>query len=878
MNPQVETILSSRSWMKQSSTVKGARMMEAEGGCGVVGLASSVPLAGKHILKPLEQMHNRGNGKGGGIAAVGLSAEQLGVSEEVLRTNYLVQVAYLKPDVRRSLESEFIDPCYDVSKVYEVETSTDKKVLGTLEVKPPAVWRYFCRVKSSVLDQFMKDNKLEDMDRQKAEDEFVYQNSFRTNHKWYASSGMAAFVMSHGRNMLVLKIVGYAEDVIRYYKLDEFKAHVWIGHQRYPTKGRVWHPGGAHPFIGLDEALVHNGDFANYHSVSEYLAQRNIAPLFLTDTEVAVLLFDVLNRTYSYPLEYIIEALAPTTERDFFLLPDEKKRVYKAVQRTHIHGSPDGPWLFIIGRNSYYENRLQLMGITDTSMLRPQVFALVDGDVQIGLIASEKQAIDSALESISQEVPSVPRYADKYWNARGGSYTDGGAFIFSLHQQKETPGSLRLICTNKFGTMVTVPNSSWDKAEDLKLTKRLPRVPRAGDLGEQFAVRKDPVSEFKLFKQKLHEMTGSELNSLFAQMVKSASAGDASMNEYLRILTLMIDRRYPTGKFRRSRIVDKANEAIETILRALPRIEADDRSLYALVDRKNISKMRPPQSPYSILVLDCADFPMEGEDGASFVIRAAKDLGWNRVILFGCHGQRFFGCGLGPKSKGFRLDVYGSPGDYLASGLDGADIRVHANGQDQLGQILNDGKLVVQGDVGQTFMYGAKGGEAYVLGNAAGRPLINAVGRPKVVINGTCLDYLAESFMAGNPLYGGGFVVLNGISFDGDGKLVELPEPYPGGNLFSLASGGAIYVRDPRKLVGEDQLNGGRLAKLTPEDWNLILPYLKENERLFDIPVDDFLLRVDGSRKNPEEVYRKIEPVPMVTLAGKKQVQETGDS
>ena len=66
------------------------------------------------------------------------------------------------------------------------------------------------------------------------------------------------------------------------------------------------------------------------------------------------------------------------------------------------------------------------------------------------------------------------------------------------------------------------------------------------------------------------------------------------------------------------------------------------------------------------------------------------------------------------------------------------------------------GKLVVYGDVGQTFMYGAKGGEVYVMGNAAGRPLINAVGRPRVVINGTALDFLAESFMAGTPLEGGG--------------------------------------------------------------------------------------------------------------------------
>ena len=126
-----------------------------------------------------------------------------------------------------------------------------------------------------------------------------------------------AFVLSQGRNMLILKIVGYAEQIVTYYKLEDFKAHVWIAHQRYPTRGRVWHPGGAHPFCGLNEALVHNGDFANYYSVTEYLAQRNVRPLFLTDTEVSILVFDLWNRVYKYPLEYIIEGLAPTAERDF---------------------------------------------------------------------------------------------------------------------------------------------------------------------------------------------------------------------------------------------------------------------------------------------------------------------------------------------------------------------------------------------------------------------------------------------------------------------------------------------------------------------------------------------------------------------------------
>ena len=140
-------------------------------------------------------------------------------------------------------------------------------------------------------------------------------------------------------------------------------------------------------------ALVHNGDFANYHSVSEYLKQRHIYPQFLTDTEVSAQLFDLLTRTYHYPLEYIIEALAPTTELDFDRLDPEKQKIYRAIQATHIHGSPDGPWFFIIARNLARQKQFQLMGITDTAMLRPQVFAFCDGEVQVGLIARKNRPL-----------------------------------------------------------------------------------------------------------------------------------------------------------------------------------------------------------------------------------------------------------------------------------------------------------------------------------------------------------------------------------------------------------------------------------------------------------------------------------------------------
>jgi glutamate synthase domain-containing protein 3 len=222
--------------------------------------------------------------------------------------------------------------------------------------------------------------------------------------------------------------------------------------------------------------------------------------------------------------------------------------------------------------------------------------------------------------------------------------------------------------------------------------------------------------------------------------------------------------------------------------------------------------------------------------------------------VFACRGDRFIGCGLGVDSDDVRIDVYGSSGDYLGSGLDGGEIYVHGDAQDQVGQILKRGKLVIHGMVGQTFLYGAKGGVAYVLGNAAGRPLINAVGSIRTIINGTALDYAAESFMAGATM-GGGFLIINGVSFSEQGSIVPLLDRYPGGNFFSLASGGAGYINDPDWTLGYDQLNGGEIVSFDDRDWSVIEPYLRENEELFGLKVSDLLNGREASR-----VYRKVVP------------------
>ena len=160
-----------------------------------------------------------------------------------------------------------------------------------LQIKPPDVARYFVRVKPDVLDRFAAEK--------------TSRRSARSR-----PGGRVRLPELGGVEPAVLRLSG-----------------------REASLCGLARPESAGPEdCRLRRALVHNGDFANYHSVCEFLAQRNLFPQFLTDTEVSVLLFDLMHRVYRYPVEYIIEALAPTTELDFDRLPAERRRIYRQIQ------------------------------------------------------------------------------------------------------------------------------------------------------------------------------------------------------------------------------------------------------------------------------------------------------------------------------------------------------------------------------------------------------------------------------------------------------------------------------------------------------------------------------------------------------------------
>ncbi|UCF17306.1 MAG: hypothetical protein JSW59_07550, partial [Phycisphaerales bacterium] len=198
MSDFAKQILASRKNLVTGRRAKFEKVAE-EGGCGVVGFASSVPVGGRHIFEPSIQMHNRGNGKGGGIAAACLTPEQLGVDAQMLRDDYILQIALLDPDSRKAVEEDFITPSLEIDHKEKLTPVADYRDVG-LDVRPPDILRYFVRAKDSELASFAEGNALADAPPRLVEDEFIYHNSFKLNENLYASLGeKRAFVLSHAR-------------------------------------------------------------------------------------------------------------------------------------------------------------------------------------------------------------------------------------------------------------------------------------------------------------------------------------------------------------------------------------------------------------------------------------------------------------------------------------------------------------------------------------------------------------------------------------------------------------------------------------------------------------------------------------------------------
>ncbi|MGQ9514908.1 MAG: hypothetical protein ACUVTL_07680 [Thermoproteota archaeon] len=79
-----------------------------------------------------------------------------------MKNSYLVQVAYIDAGSCKEVESNFIDPYFNVQFKEKLPTIRDCRRIG-LSVRLPHVWRYFVRVED-VLKNFVAKKNYEALD------------------------------------------------------------------------------------------------------------------------------------------------------------------------------------------------------------------------------------------------------------------------------------------------------------------------------------------------------------------------------------------------------------------------------------------------------------------------------------------------------------------------------------------------------------------------------------------------------------------------------------------------------------------------------------------------------------------------------------------
>ena len=107
----------SRSRLKNVQSQTFVKKRSLEGGCGVIGLIGSEKLKGNCIIRPCEQMRNRGNGKGGGVAAVGLF--------DTHKDFYALHIAFLDEKARGQVEKKHIQSFFHISQAEKQKSMDD---------------------------------------------------------------------------------------------------------------------------------------------------------------------------------------------------------------------------------------------------------------------------------------------------------------------------------------------------------------------------------------------------------------------------------------------------------------------------------------------------------------------------------------------------------------------------------------------------------------------------------------------------------------------------------------------------------------------------------------------------------------------------------
>jgi len=337
--------------------------------CSIFGAmdTSGRRFPGEGVIRAIANMHDRGNGLGGGFAVYGLYPEYADF--------YALHIMYLSQKGRQETDT-FLRENFNLIYQEEVPTRSTPEIAN-----PPQVWRYFLEV-----DQ--------NQPHQQPEDDYVVERVMTINTKLCDS-----FVFSSGKDMAVFKGLGYPEEIANYFCLEQYEGYLWTAHGRFPTNTPGWW-GGAHPFCILDWTVVHNGEISSYGINRRYLEQFGYHCTMQTDTEVVAYAVDLLMRKHNLPLEIMAKILAPPFWNDIERMPSGEQKLMRALRQVYGSLLLNGPFAVII------THRGEMIGLTDRIRLRP----LTVGEKDDMLYLSSEE---SAIRLVCPEL-------DRAWIPMGG--------------------------------------------------------------------------------------------------------------------------------------------------------------------------------------------------------------------------------------------------------------------------------------------------------------------------------------------------------------------------------------------------------------------------------------------------------------------------
>ncbi len=302
--------------------------------CAIFGAMDTAGrrFSGESVIKAITNMHDRGNGLGGGFAVYGLYPEHADL--------YAFHIMFLDNEDKQQTE-EFLRKHFTVISEEEVPTRPTAAIKNT-----PMVWRYFLDVPQNLPENTPVDD-------------YIVAKVMDIN-----TSTNDSFVFSSGKNMAVLKGVGYPEELAEYFRLEEYQGYLWTAHGRFPTNTVAWW-GGAHPFSILDWTVVHNGEISSYGINRRFLEQYGYQCTMQTDTEVIAYAVDLLMRQHNLPLEITARVLAAPFWDEIERRPPAEQKLLRALRQVYGSLLLNGPFAVIIAHHG------EMIGLTDRIRLRP---------------------------------------------------------------------------------------------------------------------------------------------------------------------------------------------------------------------------------------------------------------------------------------------------------------------------------------------------------------------------------------------------------------------------------------------------------------------------------------------------------------------------